>query len=121
MLIEREADNLIVAEDYRDELEYLMPEQGPESLWNIDADGLSDDWREFFDQVRMRYSLDSLAALLDGPESFREFAKVRGEMPELLLDGLNEIASDTIGDLIADENGLFEEYLPEIQNHLIRE
>ncbi len=121
MLIEQEADNLIVAEDYRDELEYLMPEQGPESLWSIDANGLSDDWREFFDQVRMRYSLDSLAALLDGPESFREFAKVRGEMPELLLDGLNEIASDTIGDLIADENGLFEEYLPEIQNHLIRE
>ena len=39
-------------------------------------------------------------------------------MPELLLDELNNASSDTIGDLIADENGIFEDYLSIIQKHL---
>ena len=42
-------------------------------------------------------------------------------MPDLLLDGINEIASDTIGDLVADADGIYEDYLPEIKKHLIKE
>lgn len=120
-LIEREGDGLVVAEDYRDELEYLMPRQSRDSLWSIDAEGLDDDWRVFFEQVHERYSLDALAALAEGPQALATYAKARNDMPELLLDGINEIASDTIGDLVADADGIFEDYLPEIQNHLIKE
>ena len=39
-------------------------------------------------------------------------------MPELLLDELNNVSSDTIGDLIADGNGIIDDYLPVIQKHL---
>ena len=120
-LIEREADGLVVAEDYRDELEYLMPKQHRDSLWSIAEEDLDDDWRAFFEQIHERVTLDALAALLEGPEAFAAYARERNDMPDLLLDGINEIASDTIGDLVADADGVYEDYLPEIKNHLIKE
>lgn len=120
-LIEREAEALVVAEDYRDELEYLMPKQRQDSLWSIAEEDLDDDWRAFFEQIHERVSLDALAALLEGSEAFAAYAKERNDMPDLLLDGINEIASDTIGDLVADADGIYEDYLPEIKNHLIKE
>lgn len=120
-LIEREADSLVVAEDYRDELEYLMPKQHRDSLWSIAEEDLDDDWRAFFEQIHERVTLDALAALLEGPEAFAAYARERNDMPDLLLDGINEIASDTIGDLVADADGVYEDYLPEIKKHLIKE
>ena len=120
-LIEREGDGLVVAEDYRDELEYLMPMQRQDSLWSIAGEDMDDDWRAFFEQVHERVSLDALAALMEGPEAFAAHAKERNEMPDLLLDSINEIASDTIGDLVADADGIYEDYLPEIKKHLIKE
>ena len=120
-LIEREADGLVVAEDYRDELNYLMPKQSRDLLWSIVEPGLDDDWRAFFEQIHEQVSLDAIAALLEGSEAFAAYAKERSDMPDLLLDRINEIALDTIGDLVADADGVYEDYLPEIKMHLIKE
>ena len=120
-LIEQEGETLIVAEDYRDELEFLMASQDAEPAQSVDMGEIDDDWKAFFAQVQKKYSLDALVALAQGADAFAACAKARSDMPELLLDGINEIAADTIGDLVADENGIFEDYLPEIQKHLIKE
>ena len=95
-----------------------MPKPREESLWSSNEGDLDDDWKAFFDQVHQRYGLDALAALVEGPYAFAVYAKARNAMPDLLLDGINEIASDTIGDLVADADGVFEDYLPEIQKHI---
>ena len=114
-LIEREEEELIVAEDYRDELEYLMPRHEKKTDdWKVEQDGLDEEWIAFFEQADVAV----LGQLLDGRDAFFEYARGSGEMPELLLDELNNASSDTIGDLIADENGIFEDYLSIIQKHL---
>lgn len=114
-LIEREGEEFIVAEDYRDELEYLMPRHEKKADdWKVEPDGLDEEWIAFFEQA----DIAVLGQLLDGRDAFFEYARGGGEMPELLLDELNSVSSDTIGDLIADENGIFEDYLPMIQRHL---
>ena len=120
-LIERENSIFIVAEDYRDELEFLMPQHKNESPGMLDTAGMSSEWKAFFTQFHNRFSLDALAALAKGRETFGTYAKERGKMPELLLDEINEIASDTIGDLIVSESGICEDYLPEIQKYLAKE
>lgn len=114
-LIEREDEEFVVAEDYRDELEYLMPRQEKNAGdWKVDLDGLDEEWAAFFAQAE----LTVLGQLLEGWSALIDYARGRGEMPELLLDELNNVSSDTIGDLIADENGIIDDYLPVIQKHL---
>ena len=63
-------------------------------------------WRAFL----ARADREALAALLEGPDALRALARRRGRMPASLLDALNEAASDTLGDLIASEDGVYEEY-----------
>ena len=114
-LIEREDEEFVVAEDYRDELEYLMPRQEKNAGdWEVDLDGLDEEWAAFFAQAE----LTVLGQLLAGWSALIDYARGRGEMPELLLDELNNVSSDTIGDLIADGNGIIDDYLPVIQKHL---
>ena len=90
-------------------------------MYSIAEEDLDDDWRAFFEQIHEQVSLDALSALLEGSEVFAAYAKEHGYMTDLLLDHINEIASDAIGDLIADADGIFEDYLPEIKKHLIKE
>ena len=56
--------------------------------------------------------------MIHGMNEFNVYAKKHNMMPELLLDEINEIAQDTIGDLIADNSGIFEEYASLIQKNL---
>ena len=76
------------------------------------------DWQAFFDKINTAYGLDVLYALIHGMNEFNVYAKKHNMMPELLLDEINEIAQDTIGDLIADNSGIFEEYASLIQKNL---
>ena len=116
-LIEREGDAFVVAEDYRDELEYLMPRRAQEAdAWRVNFDGLDEDWRILLSQA----DVAALGKLLEGIDAFREYARARGEMPELLLDELNNLAADAIGDLIVDDGGICEDYLEVIQGHIVK-
>jgi hypothetical protein len=56
--------------------------------------------------------LQALAALLTGAVTLRRFAAGRGLMPEVLADGINEMAVDFFGDNILDDEFLiYDEYL----------
>ena len=76
------------------------------------------DWGSFFDRIKDKYGLDLLSALLDGVDSFTIYAKKHNHIPELLLDDINEIASDTVGDLVVNQNGILDEYLSIIKNYI---
>ncbi len=81
-------------------------------------EGLDEEWISFFENV----DLDSLAAVMHGKAALEKHAKRRGVMPEVMLDDINTVASDTIGDLLLDEeNDIYEEYKEIIQSHLKKE
>lgn len=113
-LIEIAGDQLIISEDYRDELEYLLRSDeesaAKEIALNVQPDKLNEElgeeWTEFFKCV----NLEALIAAAQGEVEIRAYAKSHGTMPDIVRDEINQVASDTIGDLILDENGVFEDY-----------
>lgn len=110
----REALLAAVAEDAPEE-----PAQEP-IAWAAPTEPARDSgdaWQGFLN----RADREALAALLDGPEALRALARGRGRMPDALLDELNEAASDTLGDLIAGEDGIYEEYADALRARLEEE
>ncbi|MNJ51318.1 hypothetical protein D3C77_466180 [compost metagenome] len=61
-----------------------------------------------------------LSALIDGADAAVRFsiAERAGSMPELLLDEINEIAMECIGDLLVDGDGIAREYKEELRSLL---
>lgn len=117
-LIAREETLFAVADDYRDELEYLIenPMEHKPSAWAVDEEGLDPEWIDFFRAA----DLDSLGAVLSGNGELQHLASGRGEMPDLLLDAVNAAAMETVGDLVVDGEAISEEYMPLIAGHLRR-
>lgn len=116
-LIEQENDRLVIAEDYRDELDYLGKKEPKTTGWTYDPEGLDEGWRSFFQTA----DLEALNAVRGGMETLTLFAKAHRQLPEVTLDALNSLAQDTIGDLIADEQGILEEYADLVNAHLRKE
>lgn len=117
-LVAREGSLFVVADDYRDELEYLIknPMEHKPSDWAVDEEGLDPDWIDFFRAA----DLDALGAVLSGNGELQHLASGRGEMPDLLVDAINAAAMDTVGDLVVDGEAILEEYMPLIAGHLRR-
>ena len=83
------------------------PEPAPAGAEKEPADGgTASPWEAFF----ARADAEALRALMRGPDALRALAAARREMPDRLLDALNDAAADTLGDIIADGDGIFEEY-----------
>lgn len=84
-----------------------------------DATGLPQEWRELFTQLSGAHR-QMLSALLNGEDISARFriAKQAGSMPELLLDEINEISMEWIGDLLIDDGEIVEEYNAELQRIL---
>lgn len=62
--------------------------------------------------IPLSVETEAIAALLGGEATLREFAGERGLMPEVLADGINEIAVDFFGDnLLDDEMLIYDEYI----------
>lgn len=60
--------------------------------------------------------LQALALLCSGSTELKSFADTQGVMLEVLVDGINEMAMDTIGDgLIDEEFILYEDYIEEVR------
>jgi len=63
--------------------------------------------------------LEALKIALENPEHIKSFADENGVMLEILADGINEKAMDTIGDnilVLSDTMAVYEDYLPEVEN-----
>ncbi|MGF7048963.1 hypothetical protein J2T13_003471 [Paenibacillus sp. DS2015] len=83
--------------------------------WN--TTGLPDEWREWVQALSPSY-LEALYTLKQGLgySELQRIAQDVGTMPELLLDGINEVAMDILGDLVIDGDVIMEEYVPLFAN-----
>ncbi|MNJ45150.1 hypothetical protein D3C77_402340 [compost metagenome] len=90
-----------------------------EIVAEADATGLSEEWRELFAQLSGAHR-QMLSALLNGENIAARFriAEQAGSMPELLLDEINEISMEWIGDLLIEDGEIVEEYSAELQGML---
>ena len=80
-------------------------------------DHLDDGWQAFQTVLTPAYQA-ALSALVQGIWEAEMFAIAReySTMPALLIDGLNDLAMETIGDLIVDGDVLVDEYIDIIKN-----
>ena len=76
------------------------------------------EWRALLEGASAAHLTEALRQLLNGPEAFRAWAKARGQMPETLLDAVNDLAMDALGDLLAGEDGVYEDYREILNHHL---
>lgn len=85
-----------------------LPED-PSFEWK--TTGLDEDWTQFAEQLGQAH-LEVLYALKShaSAHELELIAEMYGTMPELLLDEINGIAMETIGDLVIDGERLSEEY-----------
>jgi hypothetical protein len=105
ILIASDGGFKVVAEDFRDELEYLLAQREAESAAAprqvVTAD-LPEDWGEFVAALAAHH-LDALHAIVELGDPTAEIARIAMEnatMPGLLIDSINEAAMATIGDVI---------------------
>lgn len=83
-----------------------------ESLAYWDLPQLDEDWTSFAEQLDSG-QLEALLALKSpAPDSaLAAVAEAYGTMPELILDEINQLAMETIGDLVVDEGRIVPEYM----------
>ena len=92
-------------------------------LLNIDAEedaeaeqsSPPDVWTQFGLSLT-REEAEALTAALGGPGAFARYAAGRGLMPEVLADGINGKAADTVGDAVLDMDGGGEVYGEYVEN-----
>lgn len=110
-----------MAEEYpaaeKVEVEETAVQAGPGRPGESDASVLDDAWQAFFQAA----DPDALAAAGEGEMALAAFARSRHQMPDVVLDELNDLAQDTIGDLIADASGILEDYRDIVTTYLRRE
>ncbi|MHA0858058.1 TerB N-terminal domain-containing protein [Paenibacillus sp. CMAA1364] len=82
-----------------------------------DTTELPEEWMQFVKGLSQT-QLEAIYVLKQGLGLIElgHIADQAGTMPELLLDDINEIAMDTIGDLIIEGDGLIEDYEPMLAN-----
>lgn len=110
LLIVTENQMKVVAEDFRDELEYLllanaaapvMSSQEAEQDQGTSGD-LPEEWTQFRSALK-EHQHQALRAILTMEDPSGELARLADEsaiMPEFLIDSINELALDTVGDII---------------------
>lgn len=106
-LIFIEGDLLIVAEDYRDEIEHLLDNpvvlnNGDDPLIQSQYDALNPEWAEFASHMRP-YHWEALNALLlknDVIMRLDGIARSVHTTADLLIDEINEFALLSIGDIV---------------------
>lgn len=116
LLIVQESGSHLVDEDYREELEYLQayPAQEAHAAWN--ADGLSIEWRELCQKLSP-CQLDMLYAIVSGAsrQELQNIAEKAETMVEPVIDGINEAAMETIGDILIEDGTVLEEYIESVK------
>ena len=109
-LIAHEHDRLVVVDDYRDELEFLLarPEYAaPTPEVHADVSSMFEQHEPVWSGLRRALTplqAQALAMVVAGctQEEMDRFAADQGTMGALLLDAINERALDVIGDAVVD-------------------
>ena len=108
ILIATENDLRIVADDYRDELAYLLSGNVPvlaqgRGKSSAFAD-LPAEWADFAERLAdpQLAALEAIANQTDPRGTIREIAEANATMPGALIDAINDLAMQTIGDVILD-------------------
>ena len=109
-LIFEEDNNWVILEEYRDEVQYILehPEYQKQVLTQntpteVYAE-LEDEWAEFTDQMESHY-WDVLAAILSGEDVEHRVDAIASRYQQtgnILIDAINEISYETIGDILID-------------------
>ena len=86
---------------------------GVEALWDETAlRELDEEWKQFAAALAPRHVLAILALLGEQPDAaLMQVAEQCGTMPALLLDEINDVAMETIGDLLVDGDRIMDEYM----------
>lgn len=78
----------------------------------------SSPWKNLY-QALSQTERQALLLILQGDTDIRQFADTQGVMPEVLADGINEKAADTVGDSLLDEEfSIYEDYLEQVKEML---
>ncbi|ALS09987.1 hypothetical protein ABE82_26620 (plasmid) [Paenibacillus peoriae] len=80
-----------------------------ELVWN--TEGLSEEWIRLAGQLKPIHLKVIQAILQKSQMKLSEISDMYGTMPDLLVDEINQLALDIIGDLLVDGNTILEEYL----------
>jgi hypothetical protein len=115
-LIFAEGNQLVVAEDYRDELDYLLP-QTVESITAtaeheavvpvVHYENLTEEWEAFVRQMKPHH-WEALNALIIGEDVEMRLDGIARSVYttlDLLVDELNEFALESVGDNIIETGG----------------
>ena len=122
-----EDEDITVEDDYRDELEFIY--QNPPAFSSTSAvqedfnlDALNENLREFVMQLvpEQRKTLHCIVAQENVQECLEQIADQSFTMPQILIDDINEVAMQTLGDIIiSSEFMVIEEYEGELKNSMI--
>jgi len=101
-LIACEGDRCLLTDDFRDELEVLLARPPLEPEATGAADGLPAGWQEFAQQLD-GCQLEALRAICeeaDPSQAINRIAEANMTMPQFLIDSINQVALDTVGDIV---------------------
>jgi len=97
----------------RPEADANPAESASASEGDWDAAGLDDDWKSLAALLASTDRQMLRAVLLHSSDAERMgIAGAAGELPETVIDRINEAAMETIGDLLIDAGEVLEEYVP---------
>ncbi|MFB3917469.1 MAG: TerB N-terminal domain-containing protein [Terriglobales bacterium] len=108
LLIISEAGKIVIAEDYRDELEFLANREQVKVQSYPAAQDLPSEWGELLRRLEP-HQLLVLQALVQNTDSISQIGRIADEhamMPQDLIERINEVAFDTIGDAIIAPNSM---------------
>ncbi|MCM3698841.1 TerB N-terminal domain-containing protein [Paenibacillus macerans] len=98
------------SENVSPEIEITDPYEGSPAYWDMPQ--LDEDWASFAGQLDLAQLKALLALKSPAPASaLAAVAEAYGSMPELILDEINQLAMETIGDLVVDGGQLVPEYM----------
>lgn len=112
---ESELEEVVEKEEFEDiEDEIIVPLQSPEpalTIEEIQSANVDTEWEQFSNALSPLQH-EALIAFMneDGTQTIQKLAAANGTMSELLIDEINDIAMDILGDLIIDGEEIAEEY-----------
>ncbi|TAE58801.1 MAG: hypothetical protein EAZ87_11990 [Nostocales cyanobacterium] len=88
---------------------------------NNNSNQLTSEWHQFLDQIES-YQIEILKAIVENKDIksvLKQIAETQITMPNLLIDSINEIADQTVGEIIIetseDTPKIYPEYLSQVQ------
>ncbi|RUT46588.1 hypothetical protein EJP82_12120 [Paenibacillus anaericanus] len=110
-----------ITSELSDSMQVMLDTAGQHAEVFADDKGMDSqsEWREMFVRLSAGH-MDMLSAMLEGKSATvrQGIAEQTGSMPELMLDEINELSMEWIGDLLIDGDEILEEYKAELQNML---